>query len=142
MIFFLETFKKNDSYCLFLKFIIFICLKNKKYIFLNYNRCKLLIITQKNKRASKHAHKRVFRGQCYNKNNDNLLKPTRAFFFSLSLRFASLSVVLIFSLSSLYHSFPFIYFFFLLLLLQKALKGWILDFEFGFERLDFVVVIS
>ena len=42
--------KRNYSYYLSLKFIIFICLKNKK-IFLNYNRCKLLTFTLKNRRA-------------------------------------------------------------------------------------------
>ena len=32
------------------KFILFICLKNKKY-FLNYNKCKLLIFTKKIKKS-------------------------------------------------------------------------------------------
>ena len=39
--------KQNYSYCLSLKFIIFICLKSKKKIFPNYNKCKLLILTKK-----------------------------------------------------------------------------------------------
>ena len=37
--------KRNYSYCLSLQFIFFMFLKNKKYIFPNYNRCKLLIFT-------------------------------------------------------------------------------------------------
>ena len=42
--------KQNYSYCLSLKFIIFICLKSKKKIFPNYNKCKLLILTKKKKK--------------------------------------------------------------------------------------------
>ena len=35
-------------------FVILICL-NKKYIFPNYNKCKLLTFTEKNRRPSEHA---------------------------------------------------------------------------------------
>ena len=56
--------KKNYNYCLSLKFIFFICLKNKKNIFLNYNRCKLLTFTKKNKKAFEQVCERVLRGMC------------------------------------------------------------------------------
>ena len=39
--------KRNYNYYLSLNFILFICLKNKKKIFLYYNRCKLLTFTKK-----------------------------------------------------------------------------------------------
>ena len=51
--------KKNYSYCLSLKFIIFICLKSKKNIFPNYNKCKLLILTKKKKKRKRRASKHV-----------------------------------------------------------------------------------
>ena len=51
MIFSPHVQKKNYSYCLSLKFILFICLKNKKYIFLNYNKCKLLTFKKKKKKS-------------------------------------------------------------------------------------------
>ena len=47
-IFSLQVQKRNYNYCLFLKFIIFIYLK---YIYINYNRCKLSIFAQKNRRV-------------------------------------------------------------------------------------------
>ena len=50
MIFFLHVQKIN--YGLSLKFIIFICLKNKNKIFLNYNRCKFLTVGSKNLASS------------------------------------------------------------------------------------------
>ena len=62
--FFPFMFKKEIT--LYLKYIIFICLKKKNiyiYIFLNYNICKLLNFTQKNRRASEHVCERVLRGQ-------------------------------------------------------------------------------
>ena len=42
----LHVQKRNYNYYLSLNFILFICLK-KKYIFLYYNRCKLLTFTKK-----------------------------------------------------------------------------------------------
>ena len=45
-IFSLQVQKRNYNYCLFLKFIIFIYLK---YIYINYNRCKLSNFIKKNK---------------------------------------------------------------------------------------------
>ena len=60
--------KKNCSYCLSLKFIIFICLKSKKKIFPNYNKCKLLILTKKkkkNRRASEHAQRACLESSIY-----------------------------------------------------------------------------
>ena len=61
---------------------------------------------------------------------------------SLSMLFSSSpSLPFIFSLSSVsFLPFHLSFFFLLLLLWLKGLKGWILDF--GFERLDFVVVIG
>ena len=51
------------------------------------------------------------------------------------------SIFLPFLLSSSSSSFLFFFILFFIFILLWP-KGWILDFEFGFERLDFVVVIG
>ena len=56
--------KKNDSYYLFLKFIIFIFLKNKKKI-LNYNRYKLLTFIQKIKKTSENVYREYLEANIY-----------------------------------------------------------------------------